>query len=71
MSEWEKRDGMFIWNITIPANTSAQVYLPVVGGNAGVIEKALKESAEYTVVGKEGEYVVLNVPAGTHKFVVK
>ncbi len=71
VSEWEKRDGMFIWNITIPANTSAQVYLPMVSANAEVIEKALKESAEYTVLGKEGEYLVLSVPSGTHKFVVK
>ena len=69
--EWEKRDGMLIWNIIIPANTSAQVYLPGVSANAEVIEKALKESPEYTVLGKEGEYLVLSVPSGTHKFVVK
>jgi alpha-L-rhamnosidase len=32
-SEWEIRDNNFYWNISIPANTSAVVYIPAVNEN--------------------------------------
>ena len=27
-SDWQKQDGVFRWNITVPANTTATVYVP-------------------------------------------
>ena len=27
-SDWQKKDGVFRWNITVPANSSATVFVP-------------------------------------------
>jgi alpha-L-rhamnosidase len=71
---WKRNAGMINWSVTVPANSTATIYLPVtdgqqlyengklVTGAAGVIRAAGKHAA-----GKQ----VYQVPAGTFHFEIR
>lgn len=67
-SEWKKESGSFHWNITIPCNTSATVYIPISGTELSKEDKAAiqKEGASY--VETKGNYAIFKVPSGTYHF---
>jgi hypothetical protein len=65
-SEWQKTDGTFNLQITIPANTTATVHLPVTGNG-----KVTESSNAGRFVQKEKETIVYEVGAGVYNFSVK
>ena len=71
-SEWEKIDGNLFWNISVPANTSAQVFVPTMKID-DVLESGIlaKDAEDFVFVGMEGEYAVFEVPAGIYRFEVR
>ena len=64
-SEWKKTDGKFEINISIPANSTAVVYLPAKKG-AVVLMNGKKVNVQY----KEGK-AVLKTGSGNYTFEVK
>jgi len=44
-SDWNIRDGKFSWTISIPANTSASVYIPVKGDSAILVDGKKADTA--------------------------
>ncbi|MCW5851715.1 MAG: glycoside hydrolase family 78 protein [Anaerolineae bacterium] len=68
-SEWRLEDGQFRLTVSIPANTTATVYLPTVN-RAEVWENGqpVEQVAEARVIGHEDGYTVLAVESGTYDF---
>ena len=71
-SSWESTDDAFRWDIAIPCNATALVYLPA-EELADVSEggKKLDAVAGVTFVKKEGRYIVIEVASGEYAFTVK
>ncbi|MGW8314680.1 MAG: family 78 glycoside hydrolase catalytic domain [Bacteroidales bacterium] len=69
---WTMRRDSLIWDIGIPANTTAEVYLPV-PGQASVSESGLpvRKSAGITSVRQSGEKLVLELGSGHYHFRMK
>ena len=68
-SNWQKKDNVFQWEITIPANSIATVYIPATN-KAQVTESGQKASSAKGVkfVKMEGEYAVFEVGSGSYNF---
>ena len=71
-TDWEKFSDSFHLNVTIPANSTATVYLPVTGKlivseNGSLIYK----SKDILFVKKTKEYLIYNVGSGSYDFRVK
>jgi len=71
-SHWKIEKGRFLWNVTIPANTKARVYVPCAN------EKWVKESGKpakkakgVRLIQMESNRVVYEVGSGTYQFVVE
>ncbi len=67
---WKLNGNQLSMDVEVPVNTKCTVYIP--GKDAGKITeggKPLSQIKEITVVGTEGDYVVLNVGSGKYKFV--
>jgi alpha-L-rhamnosidase len=71
-SDWKKDAGAFTWNITVPGNTKAEVYVPAKSAE-DVMEGAKKASAaeEVKFVRMDGDRAVFEVGSGNYAFVVK
>ncbi len=69
-SDWKKENGKFYWNITIPANTSALVYVPA-GTSGDVMEGHQKATTSYGVefLRMENHRAVFRVMSGNYEFV--
>ncbi len=68
-SEWTKKDGVFTLDVTIPANTTATIYLPTTDADS-VMEsgrKAKKASGVHFVKVEE-DRSVFTVDSGTYRF---
>jgi alpha-L-rhamnosidase len=72
-SSWKKSNGVLFLNVTIPANTTARIYIPA--KNAGSITeggKKISEIKELAVLsGEEGGCVVLQASSGDYRFKTK
>jgi len=68
-SHWQKKNNTFQWEITVPANTTATVYIPATD-KALVSEGGQKASAAKGVkfVKMEGDYAVYEVGSGSYSF---
>jgi alpha-L-rhamnosidase len=68
-SAWHKENTDFIWDITVPANSTATVYVPAKDKNQ-VKEsgKEIIDSDEIKFVKTEGEYVVYEIGSGQYHF---
>lgn len=67
-SSWEKEDSSFQWEITIPHNTTATVYIPASSENA-VKENGQKISSnDIQFIKQDGPYAVFEVGSGTYAF---
>jgi len=69
-SSWKRSDDKFTWNIEIPANTSATIYIPVLKD-----EKEIKESGKKAGSAKEVNFIkmengkaVFNIESGSYSF---
>lgn len=66
---WKKDNGIFTMDVTIPANTTARVYLPAsASDHLKEGEKNVSEVSGIKVIGKEGTYVLVEVGSGTYHF---
>jgi alpha-L-rhamnosidase len=68
-SSWSKNGDVFQWDITIPANTTAMVYVPA-PGKSQVTESGKKPSTAKNVkfMKTEGDYAVYRVGSGSYHF---
>ncbi|WP_245923410.1 alpha-L-rhamnosidase [Paractinoplanes atraurantiacus] len=57
-SSWTRKDGRFALTVTVPANTTAEVWAPV----------GSKASGRASFQRVDGKYAVFTVPSGTHHF---
>ena len=71
-SAWQKTDNAFQWDITVPANTTATVYIPATD-KSKVTEGGQKASSAKGVkfLRMEGEYAVYQVGSGSYSFMSK
>jgi len=69
-SDWKKSKNSLQWKITIPANTSAVVYLPTANASSVMVnnQKLEKSSTSYKT---ENNTIVLNLPSGSYVLNVK
>lgn len=69
-SEWHCKNNKFEWNISIPANTTALVYIPAI--NLEDIKESdvpLKQSEDIQFISSEKRYVKLRIGSGNYRFV--
>ena len=71
-SSWKKEAGKFIFDVEIPSNTTATVYIPA-NNAASITEsgKALNEIKEIQAGGAEGDYIIIRIGSGKYHFEVK
>ena len=71
-SAWKVEDGRFELEVTIPANTTATVYLPARDA-ASVTEsgKELAQAQGVKFLRTEGDRVVLAVESGSYRFMTR
>ena len=69
VSNWRKKDGVLTMDITVPANTTATVYVP--GKNITESELPAAESEGVTFGRMDKNRTVLKVESGSYKFVSK
>ncbi|MEO8239520.1 MAG: family 78 glycoside hydrolase catalytic domain [Flavobacterium sp.] len=69
-SNWKKNKNTLQWKITIPANTSAVVYLPITNASSVTVnnQKLTQFSTSYTT---ENKSIVLTLPSGSYVLNVK
>jgi alpha-L-rhamnosidase len=68
-AHWEIVKGRFLLDVEIPGNTTATIYIPGTDP-AGIREngQSITSSAEMSVQGIDGNYVVVNAGSGTYHF---
>ena len=68
-SDWRKRGDRFEWNLTVPANTTATVYVPA-NSRESVTEggRPLDQSPGVRFLRLEGDRVVVDVASGSYRF---
>lgn len=71
-SEWQLKDKNLVWNISVPVNTTAEVYVPS-ATESSITENGVKpENAEgISFQRKESGYIVYRVGSGEYNFSVK
>lgn len=70
-SEWKKRN-KFFWDITVPANTSARVYVPATSLDL-IYESGIpaKDANRLNFINMEDGYAVFDASSGVFRFEVK
>jgi alpha-L-rhamnosidase len=67
-SSWQKKDDQFIWEITVPANTTALVYIPAkVPADISEDNAALSGSKHIQFLSIEGGRAVLKIGPGEYR----
>jgi alpha-L-rhamnosidase len=66
-SEWKKNDAVFEWNISIPANTSAKIFIPA-KSEADVLEAGKGLSDDIKVIQWKQGVLTIEVPSGNYQF---
>jgi alpha-L-rhamnosidase len=68
-TDWKEKDGKLLFNVTIPANTTAQVILPATSADA-ISESghALDKAPGVSLLRVEGQTVILSVGSGHYAF---
>ncbi|KPK80687.1 MAG: alpha-rhamnosidase [Bacteroides sp. SM23_62_1] len=69
-SDWKKDDNRFIWSITIPGNTKAEVYVPANSENS-VTEGGKEASSANGIrfIRMEGDRAVFEIGSGDYSFI--
>lgn len=71
-SHWRREGTTFIWDIAIPANTTASVYLPeAVGKEIKEANQDLNDIKSITGVRTDGNWVIIDLESGKYSFTVK
>jgi alpha-L-rhamnosidase len=71
-SAWKKREGCFLWNITVPGNATATVYVPATS-ESRVLESGVEAASAAGVrfVKMDGAYAVFEVGSGSYNFITR
>lgn len=71
-SGWKLSEGALVLSVTVPANTTARVYLPVVNADE-VVEsgRVITMAKEIKVIGIEAGRVVVEIGSGKYEFLMK
>lgn len=70
-SGWEVKDGKTYYNIEIPANTKADIFLPAVqAADISEVDKPLLQDKDVALGALESGYVALKVGSGIYHFEV-
>jgi len=67
-SEWEITDGVFRWNLTVPPNATATVYVPGKGQNVTEGGEPATKARGVHSVRSEGGAAVYEVGSGSYSF---
>jgi alpha-L-rhamnosidase len=68
-SEWKKEAGTFKWNISIPANTSAIIYIPAASnGKIAEHDKAIQNNDDIHFIKMENSKAVYKISSGDYVF---
>jgi alpha-L-rhamnosidase len=71
-SGWKKQNNQWIWDVEIPANTTATLYIPAkTAESVKENNAALASAAGIKVQGNENGYVVVEAGSGKYQFVVE
>ena len=72
VSNWKRASGRFDWQITLPPNTSATVWVPTADpGSVTESGKPVAQVPGVKVVRQEPGHLVLELVAGTYRFVAQ
>ena len=68
-SHWKTDGNRLVLDVEIPANTTAKIYIPSSGADA-ITEnnKPVASQKEIKIIGKQGEYVVVETGSGKYSF---
>ena len=55
-SDWQKKDGVFRWNITVPANTTATVYVPAKSAESVTEKRQARIPGAWREAAGDGEW---------------
>jgi alpha-L-rhamnosidase len=68
-AHWKIQGNLFLLDVEIPVNTSADIYIPARSGDT-VSENGipLQQVKEITAGGKEGNYIILHTGSGVYHF---
>jgi alpha-L-rhamnosidase len=71
-SSWRKESGAFIYNITVPANTTATVYVPATSlDHVRESGRAVSDSEGVKWLRNENGYVALETGSGEYQFAAR
>ena len=70
-SRWKTDQSSLQFEVEIPANTTAKIFIPAVNADA-ITEngKTLSSVTEINMIGKEGEFFVVETGSGKYRFSV-
>jgi alpha-L-rhamnosidase len=70
-SSWKKENGLFTLEVEIPANTTADIYIPL-SGNSAVSEgdQPVAANKDIKVISTDSNYVQVQVGSGSYRFSV-
>lgn len=66
ISSWKKENNQFVLNVTVPANTTANIYLPANKSSVITQNGIIIEPMKF-----ENEKAIINIGSGNYQFVVK
>ena len=64
-SKWQLNEGVFTWNVTVPPNCTATIYIPTV--NANSIKFSNNKTVEINFIGTEKNVAVYRISSGNYK----
>jgi alpha-L-rhamnosidase len=67
-SNWKKNNGVFEWNISIPANTTARVFIPAVSENNVTESGKALNSDDIKIISWKANVLAIEVPSGDYQF---
>jgi hypothetical protein len=70
-SGWRKENGKIIYEITIPAGSDANIYLPTTAASVSENGESLAKSKGVKINGEKDGYLLIHAVSGKYKFEVK
>ena len=71
-AEWRDEQGIFVLEVTIPVNTTAEIYVPSASADEVMLDgTAVASSADASLEGYADGYTKVKVGSGTYRFEVK
>jgi len=71
-SSWENKDGVYIYNFRVPANTEAMLYLRAAGVEyISENNNPVAKSGGIEIVGEKGGKIMMKLQSGDYRFSVK